>query len=207
MAPLATSASNSSASRRRNVFSAMSSVFQITAVAFSTFLKRLAAAVRSRTAAKGDSTGVRRREMLPVLTRELVKRHHPFPVAIERAPDLGVAALGAPRLKRALLPVGVFARLRVRDLREQTPRFRLPRERQLVEHVQEAMVPAPLLLRLRKHRGQGAPDPEMAIADHQLRCRQPAALEVAQDRGPAFGRFPIATLDGEDHLLAVAQRG
>src|SRR5438034_6947874 len=61
---------------------------------------------------------VRRPEMLPVLTRELVKRHHPFPVAIERAPDLGVAALGAPRLKRALLPVGVFARLRVRDLRE-----------------------------------------------------------------------------------------
>ncbi len=57
MAPLATSASNSGASRRRNVFSAMSSVFQITAVAFSTFLNRLAAAVRSRTAAKGDSTG------------------------------------------------------------------------------------------------------------------------------------------------------
>src|SRR5207249_10634435 len=41
MAPLATSASNSGASRRRNVFSAMSSVFQITAVAFSTFLNRL----------------------------------------------------------------------------------------------------------------------------------------------------------------------
>jgi hypothetical protein len=35
----------------------MSSVFQMTAVAFSTFLKRLAAAVRSRTAANGDSTG------------------------------------------------------------------------------------------------------------------------------------------------------
>ena len=38
-------------------FSAMSSVLQITAVAFSTFLKRLAAAVRSRTAANRDSTG------------------------------------------------------------------------------------------------------------------------------------------------------
>jgi hypothetical protein len=35
----------------------MSSVFQITAIVFSTFLKRLAAAVRNRTAAKGDSTG------------------------------------------------------------------------------------------------------------------------------------------------------
>ena len=38
-------------------FSAISGVFQITAVAFSTFLNRLAAAVRSRTAANGDSTG------------------------------------------------------------------------------------------------------------------------------------------------------
>ena len=55
--PLATSASNSGASSRRKVFSAISSVFQITAVAFSTFLNRLAAAVRSRTAANGDSTG------------------------------------------------------------------------------------------------------------------------------------------------------
>ena len=42
---------------RRKVCSATSSVFQITAVAFSTFLNRLAAAVRSRTAANGDSTG------------------------------------------------------------------------------------------------------------------------------------------------------
>ena len=45
------------ASRRRNVFSASGSVFQIAAVALSTRLKRLAAAVRRRTAAKSDSTG------------------------------------------------------------------------------------------------------------------------------------------------------
>ena len=52
-----TSGSNLGASRRRKVCSATSSVFQITPVAFSTFLNRLAAAVRSRTAANGDSTG------------------------------------------------------------------------------------------------------------------------------------------------------
>jgi hypothetical protein len=57
MRPLATPASSSGASRRRNVRSAISSVFQITAVAFSTFLYRFAAAVRKRTAAKGDSIG------------------------------------------------------------------------------------------------------------------------------------------------------
>ena len=38
---------------RRKVFSGMSSVFQMTAVALATFLKRLAAAVRRRTAAPG----------------------------------------------------------------------------------------------------------------------------------------------------------
>jgi hypothetical protein len=67
------------------------------------------------------------------------------------------------------------------------------------------MVPAPLLRRLGEHGRQGAPDPEVAVTDHQLWGRQPAALEVAQDRRPALGRFPIATLDGQDHLLRVAQ--
>jgi hypothetical protein len=92
------------------------------------------------------------------------------------------------------------------NLREQTPRLSLALERQLVEDVQEAMVPASLLLHVGEHRGQRAPDPEMAIADHQLRRRQLAPLEVAQDRRPALRRFPIATLDGEDHFLPVAQR-
>ena len=55
--PSATSASSSGASSRRNVRFAMSSVFQMTAVAFSTRLNRLAAVVRRRTAAKGDSIG------------------------------------------------------------------------------------------------------------------------------------------------------
>src|SRR5213592_1931392 len=70
-----------------------------------------------------------------------------------------------------------------------------------------AMIPAPLFLRLRKHRGQRTPDPEVTIADHHLRRRQPAPCEVPQDRRPALRRFPIAARDGEDHLLAVAQRG
>src|SRR5438128_1809683 len=82
--------------------------------------------------------------------------------------------------------LGDLPRLGVRDLREQTPRFRLPFERQPVEHVQEAMIPAPLLLRLREHRGQRTPDPEVTIADHHLRRRQHAPGEVPQDRRPAL---------------------
>lgn len=56
VAPSATSERSSGASSLRKLFSATSSVFQITAVAFFTFLKRLAAPVRSRTVANGDST-------------------------------------------------------------------------------------------------------------------------------------------------------
>jgi len=54
--PRYTSWGNSGAFSRRNLFSATGSILKITAVAFSTFLNRLAASVRSRSAAKGDST-------------------------------------------------------------------------------------------------------------------------------------------------------
>src|SRR5206468_788949 len=123
---------------------------------------------------------VRGPQMLPVLARELIERHHPLPVAIEDAPDFSMTALRAPRLKRALLPLGLLPRLGVRDLREQTPRFRLPCERQRVEHVQQAMIPAPLLLRLRKHRGQRTPDPEVTIADHTFGAASPRRVRSRQ---------------------------
>src|SRR5262249_42717399 len=57
-APAYTAGSNSAPLSRRKVGSATCKIFQITAVAFSTFLKRLAAVVRSRTVANGDSTGL-----------------------------------------------------------------------------------------------------------------------------------------------------
>ncbi len=52
--PSATSGKRGASSRK--LCSATTSVLQMTAVAFSTFLNRLAAAVRSRTAANGDFT-------------------------------------------------------------------------------------------------------------------------------------------------------
>src|SRR5215471_3823059 len=68
------------------------------------------------------------------------------------------------------------------------------------------MVPAPLLLRLWKHRGQRPPDAEMAVADHELRRGESASLEIPQDGRPALRRFAIAALDGEEDLLPIAQR-
>src|SRR4029434_7206264 len=55
-APAYTVGSNSAPLSRRKVDSATCNTFQINAVAFSTFLKRLAAVVRNRTVANGDST-------------------------------------------------------------------------------------------------------------------------------------------------------
>src|SRR5437016_1307962 len=121
---------------------------------------------------------VRRPEMLPVLARELIERHHPLPVALEDAPDFSMTALRAPRLERPLLALGVLARRGVRNLGKETARRGLLRARQLVEHVEDAMVPTPLLCGLGEHRGQGAPDPEMPIADDQLWRPQPAPLSA-----------------------------
>src|SRR5262249_25186039 len=53
--PAYTAGSSSAPLSRRKVDSATCNIFQINAVAFSTFLNRLAAVVRSRTVAKGDS--------------------------------------------------------------------------------------------------------------------------------------------------------
>src|SRR5262245_35320367 len=91
---------------------------------------------------------VRRLRVLPVLARERLERHHALPVPAERAPDLRLAALRTPRLERPLLPLRLLPRLGARDPREQAPGLGLALERQLVEDVQDAMVPAPLLLRL-----------------------------------------------------------
>src|SRR5262245_66671256 len=55
-APAYTAGSSSAPFSHRNVDSATCKIFQINAVALSTFLKRLAVVVLSRTVAKGDST-------------------------------------------------------------------------------------------------------------------------------------------------------
>jgi hypothetical protein len=75
--PSATSASSQGAASRRTLGSAISSVFQITAAAFSTFLYRFVAAVRKRTAAKDESTGFAVRRCF---FQEFVQGTQPVPV-------------------------------------------------------------------------------------------------------------------------------
>jgi len=104
--PLAASASNSGASSHRNVFSATSSVFQITAGSVVDPLEALSRRGPQPHQRKRRLHRVRRAQVLPVFAGELIERHHPLPVAIERAADVGVAALRAPGLECPFRPLG-----------------------------------------------------------------------------------------------------
>src|SRR5215813_14780621 len=127
----------------------------------------------------------------------------PSPGRAPARPPRGRASCTTPGTPASAAPP--LPRLGVRDPREPAPGLGLALERQLVEDVEDAMVPAPLLLRLRKHRGQRPPDAEMAVADHELRRVESASLEIPQDGRPALRRLAIAALDGEEDLLPVPQ--
>ena len=82
---------------------------------------------------------------------------------------------------------------------------RLMFERDGVYHVAEFMVRAPLLRRVRPHVAHGTPEAQRAIANCELRRRQAARGEIAEDIGPALARLADATLDGEDHRRPVRE--
>src|SRR5262249_22964593 len=52
---------------------------------------------------------------------------------------------------------------------------------------------------------QSSPDAQMAVANDQLRTVQAPLLQVPEDRRPGLGRFPAATLYGNDHLAPIPQ--
>src|SRR5206468_2378623 len=137
---------------------------------------------------------VRRPEMLPVLLWERVEGHQPLPVFLEPAARTRHALLRRPRLEAALELLGLRARLRVRDPRQELPGLGLELLGQRVEHVHDAMIPAALLAHRREHRPDGAPDPQMPIGDEQPRRSQPPPLEVAEQRQLSVdSRYPLST--------------
>jgi hypothetical protein len=68
------------------------------------------------------------------------------------------------------------AQVGVGDLRQQRPRRGLPLDRQLVEQVQDAVVPAPLLLGLGEHRGQRPPIPRWPAPTTSVGAGRPRRL-------------------------------
>ena len=92
------------------------------------------------------------------------------------------------------------------DLGEQEPGLGLEALGRLVEGVDDAMVPAPLLLCGGIDIPQPSPDPQAPIADDQLRRGQAAGFQVAQDVRPALGRLPMPW-DQRDQLLPPVAQG
>ena len=104
--PPSTASNSFGAFRQRNFFSAISRIFQINASALATFLYRLAASVRSRTAAERRLDNVRRAQVQPVGLGKPVERHHPLPVPAQRLRRLGVR-LAVACHERIAQPLGM----------------------------------------------------------------------------------------------------
>ncbi len=141
---------------------------QMTAVAFSTRLNRLAAVVRSRTVANGDSIGF------------VVRSASSAPAGIGRTSP-GALSRGrerrasSPRSGRPASVARPLARLGVRGS-ALSRLFASPGVASAACRAGSGADDSSTVARRPSgRRGQGAPDPEMAVADHHARRPRPAA--------------------------------
>src|SRR5262249_22683841 len=102
--------------------------------------------------------------MLPVLLRKGIERCHPFPVMIQQFSSRLVPLPGTPDPKDAFLALRFLLGLGVRYRREHFLGSGLVFLLNLIEHVDDAVVPAALLLCLRVNVRQSSPDAQMAVA-------------------------------------------
>ena len=142
-----------------------------------------------------------------MLLRERVEGPQALPVLVEPATRPRHALLRRPCLEAALESLRLRPRRRVGDLREQRPGLRVELLRQRVEHIHEAMIPAPLLAHRREDRPHCAPDTQVPVGDKQPGRPQPPGFEVAEQCHPALRRLAIPALHREDHLPPVAESG
>ena len=183
-----------------SVCSATSRVFQITAVAFVHLLEPLGRRRPQPHRGERRLDRVRRPQMLPVLAAGTGRTSPSGPSPrSRRAPDLRVAALRRPRLKRPLLPLGLLARLGIGDLRQQTPGLGL--------QPLSGSLSRTFTIRWFQHRCSAASGNTAASAPQIPRCPSPItsrgapsprALRSRKQRGPALGRLPIPTLHRQD---------
>ncbi len=90
------------------------------------------------------------------------------------------------------------------DLRQQGTRLGLLAFGQVVEDVDDRVIPAALLRRLRPYLVGSAPDRQAAVGHEQPRCAQTTIAQVTQQLQPGLGRLAITGLDGQHLLTAVA---
>lgn len=132
--------------------------------------------------------------MLLVLPWEAEKGYHAVPVALQRRHGLGVdRPITLPELLPE--PLAVCLRRGIGELAEQFPGLGLQPARELAQHVEKLVVPAPLLGAVRIHPRQRTPDAQMAIGEGEFGSGQPAGLQGAQDPSQASvdSRIPLST--------------
>ena len=106
------------------------------------------------------------RQVAPVILRELVEREHPLPVPIEHCRGCLEPLRPTPVLVPRLQALRLLLCGRVVDLRELAPGVGLEPLRDLVEGVDDPMVPAPLFLRVGVDVPQPGPDSQVPVPDH-----------------------------------------
>ena len=134
-----------------------------------------------------------------------VEGDHALPVAFEGGYRLRIPVAVAAG-KRGTSFLGLLARLGRRDLRQQRPRLSLNPLRQVIEHVEDLVVPAALVRRLRPHLFGGAPDREAPVGHQQQRGPQTPIAQVAQDLQPGLRRLAVAGPHGQ-YLFAAITHG
>ena len=127
---------------------------------------------------EGRLDGIRGPQVLPVLLREAEEGHHPLPIPLERLDRLRMR-LPIARCKSVAQPLGLGLGFGVDNPTQQVLRLGLQADRQLIQHVDELVIPAALLFDLREDLGESGPDPEMAICNDESRCVQAAGAKLS----------------------------
>src|SRR5258708_4969506 len=119
--------------------------------------------------------------MFPVLLWEGIEADHSFPVAIQKSAGFSSPLLFAPALELLLELLRLLAGLRIGDPGQDELGLALLLLGELIEDIDDSVIPAALLLGFGIHTGEAAPDPESAISNDELRSFQPTAFEITQD--------------------------
>ena len=132
---------------------------------------------------EGRLDNIGRAQVLPVRVRKAIEGDHALPVGAQNFGRVGIGVAEALDETVALL-LGLLPRLGVGHRAEQRSGFGLLLLRYAVAHVDDRVIPAPLLFDLREHLAHRRPDSEVTIRDDQLRHLDPARFQAPQEARP-----------------------
>jgi site-specific DNA recombinase len=150
---------------------------------------------------------VARPQVHPVRLRIIIVGHQPVPVLGQHLGGTAPVVLLAPGGELPLQLGGFLPRLGIHDLSQPHRGRSLAVLRHPVQDVEDPVVPAALLVRLRIDLGQGGPESQVPVRHDQAGSIHPPPLQVAQQRSPALGRLPMAALHRQHYLAPVRQGG